>query len=85
MEKSLDEDSPVVILNAETGERVLHWVELDHSSDSEGSDDWYPRALIVYPALRLNDSTRYIVGIRNLYNTSGNLVTPSTAFLVCCM
>ena len=82
METSLDENSPTILLNADTGDRIMHWVELDHSSDMEGVDLVYPRAMLIWPSQALNDSSRYIVAIRGLKNTSNDLVEASPAFKV---
>ena len=76
--RSNDEDSPIILLDADSGERIAHWVELDYSSD-----DIRPamnRTLMIWPAARLTDSTRYIVAMRSLRDTNGTLVTASDAF-----
>lgn len=76
--QSNDENSPIIIMEADTGKRIAHWVELDYSSD-----DIRPainRTLMIWPAKRLQDSTRYIVAIRLLKDNDGKLVSSSTAF-----
>jgi hypothetical protein len=61
IERSLDEDSPTVLLDVTTGERVPHWVDLD----ATGTND-EQRMFMIRPAIRLDDATRYIVAIRGL-------------------
>ncbi|MEZ4313058.1 MAG: hypothetical protein R3F14_33980 [Polyangiaceae bacterium] len=75
IEFSLTDNSPTVLLNADTGERVPHFAELDMS----GTDD-EARALMLRPAVRLNDATRYIVAIRRVKDAEGNDLPPSDAF-----
>ena len=69
IEASLAADSPTVIINAETGERVPHWAEIDASFAGKTQN-----ALLVRPAVRLDDNTRYIVAIRNVVNESGEVI-----------
>ena len=71
---SLENDSLTVIINAETGERIPHWAELDYSYPNDPM-----RSFQIRPAVRLDDSTRYIVAIRGLQNSSG-AIEPSPAF-----
>ena len=75
--KSLDEDSPTVWLSVRDDviEKVPHWVELDARS-APGE----PAALILRPAIVLQENTRYVVGMRNLEDTSGAAIAPSEAF-----
>lgn len=75
IESSLDPESPTVLLDASTGERVPHFAELDLSAaDSE-------RALLfVRPAIRLHDATRYIVAIRGVVDAANAPIEPSAAF-----
>ena len=65
-----------VMLRADTLEPVLHWVELDHSGD-DGGTALYERSLLLWPAARLADATRYIVAFRNLTDAAGVPVAPS--------
>jgi hypothetical protein len=68
-----------VVLRADTLAPVLHWVELDHSGD-DGGTALYERSLLLWPAARLADGTRYIVAFRNLTDTDGVPVAPSDGF-----
>ena len=75
IERSLEDDSPTVLLDAETGERVLHIAELDRSSD-----DADRQALLITPGVRLEPATRYIVAIRNVVDADGEPLPASPAF-----
>lgn len=74
-EDSLLDGSLTVILDAETGERVPHFAELDMSHEDEER-----RALLLRPVVRLEDSRRYIVAIRGVQDADGLAVEPSAAF-----
>ncbi|NUN15746.1 MAG: hypothetical protein HUU55_19140 [Myxococcales bacterium] len=76
IEHSLLDLSTTTILDAETGERIPHFAELD----AWAKDDTR-RALIIYPAVRLKDATRYIVAIRGLKDHEGALLEPTEVFL----
>jgi hypothetical protein len=73
--RSLDADHPIVLMNADTGERIEHFAELDANTT-----DVTRRALIVRPGRRLDDATRYIVAFRDLTDTMGNPIKPRLAF-----
>ncbi|MFM7203949.1 MAG: hypothetical protein ACKO6N_24475 [Myxococcota bacterium] len=75
MIRSLEADSPTVIIDAETGEKLLHFAELDESG-AQGQ----PKAFMMWPAARLKDGHRYIVAIRDLKNRLGETIAPSDAF-----
>eukprot|EP01083_Nonionella_stella_P294493 1001116_1 len=47
--QSQDIDSPTVILNAKYNNRISHWVELDHSSDSIIIGNEANRSLMIWP------------------------------------
>ncbi len=96
---SLLADSPTVILNAATGERVPHWVDRDEwvvqaKMRVEAGEDKpnfiIPRALeelqqeqamMLRPAVRLDDATRYIVAFRDIVDGDGALVQAPTGFV----
>ena len=95
---SLLDDCPTVILNAETGERLAHWVDLDEyvveakfridagadrpdfNIDRPLEELRQERALMLRPAIRPEDATRYIVAIRNVRDGEGALVEASPGF-----
>lgn len=68
----LADDSPSVILDAETGERVGHWIEFDYLTLAEE----HP-VIALRPAAPLARSRRYIVAIRGLSDADG-VVLPAT-------
>jgi len=75
IEISLMPESPTVLLDAETGERVPHWVDIDMTTD-----DASRRTFMIRPAVRLEDDRRYIVGIRQGVDDEGNTSLTSQAF-----
>jgi hypothetical protein len=72
---SLNANCPTVLLNVTTGKLVPHWAELDMSN----SDDTR-RVLMIRPAVRLDDDTRYIVAIRNVVDANGAPIAPNAIF-----
>mgnify|MGYP001233308639 CR=1 FL=1 len=72
--RSLDDDSPTVVINLLTGERVPHWAELDQNAP-EGE-----RTLILRAAVNYQDGNRYAVVFRSLVDASGAAIAPSPAF-----
>lgn len=76
LEASLAADSPTIVLDAATGERVPHYAELDASTDDDTR-----RTFTIRPVHRLKDATRYIVAIRHVVDADGKPLDPSPAFL----
>jgi hypothetical protein len=76
IEASLEPDSPTVVLDAETGERVAHFSELDVSHEDPDR-----RSFMIKPVVGLEPDRRYIVAIRNVVDESGTAIAPSPAFL----
>lgn len=72
---SLDDASPTVLIEADTGARVPHWSELDVST----KDDAH-RAFMIRPAVRLKDATRYVVAIRRVVDAAGAPLAPVDVF-----
>ncbi|HSN84048.1 MAG TPA: hypothetical protein VLS88_15820, partial [Polyangiales bacterium] len=75
IEASLAEDSPSIVLDAETGELVPHFAEIDIRAPSAEQ-----RSTMIRPVVRLRDDARYIVAFRNLRNEDGDLIEPSPVF-----
>ena len=69
-------DAPLVIVNADTGERHPFWSELDTHPDAVGGE----QLLIMRPAVNFDEGTRYIVALRDLKDSEGNPIAPNTAF-----
>lgn len=69
------DDVKTVLLDAETGERVAHFVELDMRTDKPEE-----RLVVVQPATPLKHGTRYVFGVRGLGKQGGGLVEASPGF-----
>lgn len=74
-ERSLGDDSPTLLIDAETGERVVHFSELDPRAQTDDR-----RALFVRPIVRLQGARRYVVALRKLFDPSGAPLTPPEGF-----
>ncbi|MBC8069660.1 MAG: hypothetical protein IAG13_15090 [Deltaproteobacteria bacterium] len=68
-------DSPTVLLDAETGEPVAHFAELDLSATDKAK-----RTLFIRPAQRLRNDARYIVALRGVVDAAGAPIPASPAF-----
>jgi hypothetical protein len=75
IDASLAPDSPTVVIEADTGTRVAHFAEIDATATDDSL-----RALIIHPAARLKDATRYIVAVRSVVDASGQPIPPSPVF-----
>jgi hypothetical protein len=74
--QSLEPDSPTVLLDAETGERVAHFAEVDRWREADPE----MRSFYIRPAARLKEDHRYIAAVRNLERKDGSPVHPSDYF-----
>ena len=78
---SVRADARSLLLAVGSGVHVLHWVEVDHSDDrAVPPPNPFPRATLMWPAGRLNDSTRYIVAYRNIVDDAGAPVAAPPGF-----
>jgi hypothetical protein len=77
--RSIEADSPTLIIDAETGEKQPHWVELDQQVLGR-KDDPSVQMLYIRPSKKLAWGRRYIVALRNLKNSKGATVESSAAF-----
>ena len=75
IETTVKADSPTILMEAETGELVPHWVDLDMSPRDDEE-----RAIIIRPAVRLKDKTRYIAAIRRVVDADGKVIEPTAAW-----
>ncbi|MQA99122.1 MAG: hypothetical protein GEU78_02320 [Actinobacteria bacterium] len=71
------EDAPIVILNAETGERHPFWSELDTHPNATSAGE---QVLIVRPAVNFDEGTRYVVALRALKRSDGSVIEPRAEF-----
>jgi len=76
IDRSLAADSPTMLVDLETGERLPHWVELDQDADADDDTMVYLRS-----TERLKEDHRYAVVYRNLRAADGSLIEPSPATL----
>jgi hypothetical protein len=72
--RSLEADSPIVIIDTKGGKRWPLWAERDLLS-AVGS-----QSLIVRPAVNFIDGHHYVVAVRHLVDGGGNPLAPSPAF-----
>ncbi|HEY4243936.1 MAG TPA: hypothetical protein VGM88_29180 [Kofleriaceae bacterium] len=76
-DQSLSADSPIVLVNMDTGERAPFFAEVD-----QNVTEVTRRALIIRPLARLAEKSHYAVGIRNtVKDKDGNALTPSEGFV----
>jgi hypothetical protein len=77
IEDSFKPDAPIVVLNADTGERHLIWSELD--ANPQDPDDV---ALLIRPAVNFDEGGHYIVALRNLKDEQGKQIKAQQPFRV---
>ena len=75
LSKSLAKRSPVVVINARTGNRHPVWAEIDSNPQNPGD-----RVLIIRPGRNFKEGRRYIVALRNLKNAGGQTIPASKNF-----
>ena len=73
---SIEDGSPIVLIDMETGERQPVWAELDMSGEHDAGYEF----LFIRPVRPLANGHRFAVGIRNLKDTSGNLIAASDGY-----
>jgi hypothetical protein len=76
IERSLAADSPTVVLDAATGERIPHFVELERFTDDPAR-----RALILRPVVPLGYDRDIVVGLRGLVDSTGAPVDAPAPFV----
>lgn len=75
-ERSLDGDSPTLLIDADTGEQILHFVELDARTTAASGR----QVLFLRPARTLQPGHRYIVAARHLLRADGSEVNAEPVF-----
>jgi hypothetical protein len=80
IDQSLSESSPTMLLDAETGDLVPHFGQID--SHAITGLDLQPSMVstMLRPVVRLKDNARYIVAFRNVTDGDGAVIEPSAAF-----
>jgi hypothetical protein len=81
-ERSLDSDSPSVLMKADTGERILHFLEID--ARAEGLEIPGRQVVFLRPGLSLEPGERYIVAMRDLKTAANTDVVAEAAFASGC-
>lgn len=76
--RSIEPSSPTVLLDTETGERVLHWIERESYYDEPDEE----RPLIVRVGVNLPNARRHIMAIRRARDASGAIVEPGRLFRI---
>ncbi len=78
---SLCPSSTTIVLNAETGELMPHWAEIDRFSTLEGTnEDSSPAVITLRLARRLEESTRYIVAVHGMTGENGETLQATPGF-----
>jgi hypothetical protein len=75
--RGLDADSPSVLLDATTGERVAHFLENDANATGANAAR---QATFLRPGRSLMPGHRYLVAVRNLVAPGGGAVAPEPTF-----
>jgi hypothetical protein len=70
-----EKNSPVVVIDASTGKRWPIWVEIDSTAKEPSK-----RVLEIHPAVNFDQSTRYIVALRNVKNAAGTKIEAPAGF-----
>lgn len=73
--RSLTAESPTMIVDAETGEAVPHFAEIDPRAT-----DPLRQALILRPVVRLEAGRRYVVGLHGIKATDGAVIAAPRGF-----
>jgi hypothetical protein len=79
---SLELDSPTVLLDLETGERIAHWVEVDARAHEDDAGALVKDAELFYlrPSARLQEDRSYAVAYRNFELIDGTDAEAFPAF-----
>jgi hypothetical protein len=72
---TLDSGSPTILLDAETGALVPHWIDIDQNAQADDQ-----RAVMMHPAVLLENERRYIVAFRRIVDTAGSAVPAPEVF-----
>lgn len=67
--------SPTLLVRADTGETVAHYVDLDPSADDPAQVP-----IAIRPFAQLAPGVRYVVALRGVRNASGGLAAPAEGF-----
>ena len=76
LSRSMRADSPIVLLDATTGQRHPFWSELDTHPQTTDAE----RLLIIRPATNMAEGHRYVVALRGMLAANGTALAPGAAF-----
>ncbi|OJU95314.1 MAG: hypothetical protein BGO23_05495 [Solirubrobacterales bacterium 67-14] len=68
-------NTPVIVINALTRERIPIWVEIDSQASSPNTTN-----LLIHPMVNFDAATRYIVALRNLKDAAGTVLKAPSGF-----
>ena len=71
------DDAPMVVINAETGERHPFWSEIDTHPEAASAEE---QVLILRPAVNFEEGARYVVALRDLKTADGTAIGPRPEF-----
>ncbi|NJL26790.1 MAG: hypothetical protein HC897_02385 [Thermoanaerobaculia bacterium] len=75
LSRSIEPDSPILLIDTQDKKPVLLWSELDAQAGQDGL-----RSLLIRPAVNLHEGRRYIVALRGMKNARGEVIEPSETF-----
>ena len=75
MARYLDPNTPIVVIDAATGERQMIWTELDSNASTPADTD-----LLIHWGRNLLDGHRYIVAMRDLKDSAGETIPAPPGF-----
>lgn len=75
---SMARHAPIVLLDADTGERHPYWAELDENAQT--IEQQADRTLVIRPLVNLAEGHRYIVALRDMKDASGSAIDAGPAF-----
>ena len=76
MGASIQPDAPIQIFDTDTGERWPYWSEIDALAPDPTN-----ATLIIRPAMNFTEGHHIVIGIQNLVDTQGVLLTPQDSFV----
>ncbi len=80
IERSLEDDAAVVLINADTGEREPYWVETDRQIESAPESDDSVKLTFIRAVRKVPPGSRFVVGIRNVRDTTGKAIEAEPLF-----
>jgi hypothetical protein len=76
IDRYLAPQAPIIIVEASTGKRWPFWSELDTNA-ATGDDE---RMLIIRPAINFREGERYLVALREMRDSAGNIIPANPTY-----